>query len=429
MSAVALQIHDIICSYGSRPVLDGITFRINKGDFVGIIGPNGSGKTTLLKTISRVLTPRSGKIVLLNKDINFMTRPEIARRLAVVAQDNRIDFDFTVEEVVLMGRLPHLRRFEKESQKDLAKAHKAMELTRTSHLASRLITELSGGEKQRVMIARALTQQPEVLLLDEPTSHLDINHQTEILDLMKKLSRENKLTIAAVLHDLNTAAHYCDYLILLSEGKVFALGSPQEVITADNIKAVYNSDVLVTNHPVYKRPMVTPLSRLEESPEREMLNFSVHVVGGGGAASPLLQKLVTSGYRVTAGVLNISDSDWQKAKALGIPVVEAPPFSAITEKGYKNNLELMQKADAVILASIPFGFGNLKNLEAVLAAAQNGRFTIVLEEDDITRRDYTDGEASKIYYNLIKNEVYIVHSIKEVLDVLAQEVKKCKGGN
>lgn len=426
MSAVALEILDITCSYGSTPVLNGITFRIHKGDFVGIIGPNGSGKSTILKTISRVLTPRSGKVLLLNRDIYSINRAEIARRLAVVPQEARMDFDFTVEEIVLMGRLPHLGRFEKEGQKDLARAREAMDLTRTLHLAPRSITELSGGEKQKVIIARALTQEPEVLLLDEPTSHLDINHQTEILDLMKKLCRKNQLTIVMVLHDLNMAAQYCDYLVLLSGGKVFALGPPQEVITAANIKAVYGSDVIITNHPVRNRPMVIPLSKLDNVSSQKMWNFSVHVVGGGGAASPLLQELVTRGYKVTSGVLNTGDSDWEKAKALGIQVVEAPPFSAISETCYQKNLKFMQKADAVILASIPFGFGNLKNLEAVIQAAAAGRFVIVLEENDISKRDYTNGKASGIYYRLVSSKTYIVNSIKEVTTVLEQKVSSCK---
>jgi len=421
MSAVALEILDIICSYGSTPVLNGVTFRIGKGDFVGIIGPNGSGKSTILKTISRVLTPRSGKVLLLNQDIYSITRPKIARKLAVVSQETKIDFDFTAEEIVLMGRLPHLSKFEKESQKDLARARKAMELTRTLHLAPRIITELSGGEKQRVIIARALTQEPEILLLDEPTSHLDINHQTEILDLMKKLSNKNKLTVVVVLHDLNMAAQYCDYLILLSGGKVFALGPPQEVITASNIKAVYNSDVIITNHPVYDRPMVTPLSKPEDVSTRKMQDFSVHVVGGGGAASPLLQELVTRGYKVTSGVLNTGDSDWEKAKALGIQVVEAPPFSTISEAFYQKNLKFMQRADAVILASIPFGPGNLKNLEAVIQTAAAGRFVIVLEENNISRRDYTGGKASAIYRKMVNAKTCIVHSVKEVIAVLEQE--------
>jgi len=319
-----------------------------------------------------------------------------------------------------MGRLPHLGKFENEGQKDLVRARKAMELTGTLHLAPRFVTELSGGEKQRVIIARALTQEPEVLLLDEPTSHLDINHQTEILDLMKKLSMENQLTVVMVLHDLNLAAQYCDYLILLSGGKVFAIGPPKEVITAANIKTVYNSDIIITNHPVLNRPMVTPLSKLENFSTRKTSNFSVHVVGGGGAASPLLQELVARGYKVTSGVLNIGDSDWEKARVLGIQVVEAPPFSSISETCYRENLKFMQMADAVILPNIPFGFGNLKNLEAVTHTAFFGRFVIILEESNISSRDYTGGIASKIYNKLAGSKAHILHSIKEVAAVLKQ---------
>ncbi|MDK2821539.1 MAG: cobalamin transport system ATP-binding protein [Clostridia bacterium] len=422
MCTGVLDVHEIFCSYGNTPILKGVNFSIPKGNFLGIIGPNGSGKSTILKTISRVLTPASGKVILLDQDINSITRVEMSRRLAVVPQETRIDFDFTVEEIVLMGRLPHLGKFKKESQRDFDLAREAMELTGTLHLAHRKITELSGGEKQRVIIARALTQEPEVILLDEPTSHLDINYQTEVLDLMKKLSRENQLTVVMVLHDLNMAAQYCDYLVLLSRGKVFAQGSPQEVMTAPNIKAVYNSDVIITNHPVNNRPMLIHLSKTDNSSSKKTDNISIHVVGGGGASSLLLQELVTFGYKVTCGVLNVGDSDWEKARALGIEIVAAPPFSAISETCYQKNLEFMKEADVVILASIPFGSGNLKNLEAVLEinSKNNSRSLIVLEEDDISKRDYTGGKASDIYHKLIKAKPSVVHSIKEVTTILGE---------
>ena len=187
---VDLKIEGVDCSYDSVKILENVSFSVQTGNFLGILGPNGSGKTTLLKSISRVLKPRKGAVLLDEINIYKIKPVEVARKLAVVPQESSIGFSFTVQNVVLMGRNPHLGRFESESPEDIAIAKKAMEYTGTLHLANRLVTELSGGERQRVIIARALTQQPKVLLLDEPTTHLDISNQLEIMDLIKQLCVE-----------------------------------------------------------------------------------------------------------------------------------------------------------------------------------------------------------------------------------------------
>ena len=213
---VVLTIDGIDCSYGSVNVLNGINFAVESGDFLGILGPNGSGKTTLLRSISRVLQPKRGLILIDDKDIYGMKSVDVAKQLAVVPQSTPITFDFTALEVVLMGRNPHMPRFKMESKEDLAIARKSMELTRTWEFADRPVNELSGGERQRVIIVRALTQEPRILLLDEPTTHLDICNQLEIMDLIKQLSKTKKLLIIAVFHDFNLAARYCDSIILLN---------------------------------------------------------------------------------------------------------------------------------------------------------------------------------------------------------------------
>ena len=221
---VVLTIDGVDCSYGSIDVLKDVSFNVESGQFLGILGPNGSGKTTLLKSISRVLKPKKGAILIGKEDIYKMKTVEVAKQLAVVPQETPVTFDFSALEVVLMGRNPHMARFKMEGQKDLEIAKKSMDLTRTWEFADRPVTELSGGERQRVIIARALTQEPKILLLDEPTTHLDISNQLEIMDLIKELSKTKKLLIVAVFHDFNLAARYCDSLILLKDGKIIAVG-------------------------------------------------------------------------------------------------------------------------------------------------------------------------------------------------------------
>ena len=251
-----LKIDNLSAGYYKEDVIKGVCLEINQGDFMGIIGPNGSGKTTLLRLATRVLYPRKGKIYLRDKDIFQMDLKEFCRRVAFVSQDISTNFSFTVMEIVLMGRIPHLKRLQFETKRDIEIAENALSLTDTLSLKDKLVDELSAGERQRVIIARALTQEPELLLLDEPTSHLDIGHQIQILDLLKKLNRSNELTIAMILHDLNLASNYSNRIALLDKGSIFKEGRPEEVLNYENIEAVYKTIVLVNENPVTHKPNV-----------------------------------------------------------------------------------------------------------------------------------------------------------------------------
>jgi iron complex transport system ATP-binding protein len=208
MEISSLTAQNLIFRYRDKNILDGLSLDIEQGSFVSIIGPNGSGKSTLLKNIAAELIPQQGIVLLENRDIFKIRKKTLAQTMAVVPQESGGDFAFSVADTVLMGRMPHQKRFQGDSEQDLAIIREAMELTNTWHLRDRLITELSGGEKQRVIVARALAQQPRLLLLDEPTSHLDIQHQLELLELLERLNKARGLTVIAVLHDLNLAARF-----------------------------------------------------------------------------------------------------------------------------------------------------------------------------------------------------------------------------
>lgn len=414
MTAV-LKILDVECSYGSEKILNGVNFSIERGSFTGIIGPNGSGKSTLLRCISRVLKPLRGAVLLGEHNLYGLRARDVARKMAVVPQETGINFSFTVEEVVMMGRSPHLRRLRPEGKRDYEVVARAMELTNTRDLAERPVTAISGGERQRVIIARALAQEPEIILLDEPTSHLDINHQLEILNLLQSLNREKKLTVISVFHDLNLAAQYCDNLIFMQKGKIFALGTPEEVLTAGNIKDVYGTNVLIRTNPVTGRPAVMLLA---QGRQKNFARGRVHVLCGGGAGSAILGLLANHGYEVTAGVLNTGDIDWEVAGFLGIRVVEEAPFSPISEESYRVNLKLIKNSGASVLASIPFGRGNLKNLEALHRAREWGKPVLLVEEQGIDERDFTGGEAVRLYQGLIEKGAVVVKKGVEILDLL-----------
>ncbi len=406
-----LNAKNIETFYGDEKILDSVCLSVKKG-FTGIIGPNGSGKTTLLKSVSRVLEPASGVVLLDGKDIYKMRAKDAAKDMAVVPQDTSVKFDFTVKEVVLMGRNPHLGRFEIEGARDMEIAEDAMKLTNTLHLADRPITQISGGERQRVIIAKALTQEPMVLLLDEPTSHLDINYQSEILDLIKGLSK--KMAVLAVFHDLNLAARYCDELVLLDKGGVSALGRPEDVITPKNIESAYGIEVVVKREP----------EGLSIHPRRKPIKPSkgrVHVICGAGTASFLMNALVNHGYMVSAGVLNENDTDRDAAKELNIDMVEEKPFSHITGEKHRQNLELIRHADFVVLTDIPFGRGNLRNLEAAAQAVKQGIPVVAIDECGIKERDFTGGRAAKLY-NELKTKAQVAGNYMDVVELLE---KKC----
>jgi len=412
---VVLTIDGIDCSYGSVNVLNDVKFAVESGEFLGILGPNGSGKTTLLRSISRVLKPKRGAILIDDKDIYGMKSVEVARQLAVVPQDTPVTFDFTALEVVLMGRNPHMPRFKMESKEDLAIARNSMELTRTWDFADRPVTEVSGGERQRVIIARALTQEPQILLLDEPTTHLDISNQLEIMDLIKQLCKTKKLVIVAVFHDFNLAARYCDSIILLKDGKIVAIGKANETLTSQNVRKVFSVDTIVKKHPVTGFLHVIPISRPVNLKQKSLL---VHMICGGGTGSHLMKTLLDEGYRITAGVLNLLDTDQETAQLLSIPTTNEAPFSPITHEAHQANLKMISKANVLVITPTQFGEGNLRNLEAAETALEKGIPTILLEDGSIEERDFTNGKAANYLTKLKNNGAITVKNSSELVHFL-----------
>ena len=256
-----IRLESLDFSYPGREIFSGLNLFVEEGEILGVIGPNSSGKTTLLKLIDGLLQPRRGRVLLRGRDLKKIPRSETARCIAVVPQAVEVPFSFLVAEIALMGRAPYLGRFSWEKEKDLKTAREAMVLTDVAGLENRPFLELSQGEKQRVLIARALAQEAKVILLDEPTSHLDIKHQVEINELILRLNQEKNLTVVHVSHDLNLAAQYCHRMVLLHRGSIFSAGVPSEMITEENIRRVYETKVLVEKNPLSGAPRITPLAK------------------------------------------------------------------------------------------------------------------------------------------------------------------------
>jgi len=255
----AVQLEHVSFAYSDGLVLQDASLSIKEGELVGLIGPNGSGKTTLLKLISGVLYPIQGEIHLDGLSLKRLKRKKVAQRVAVVPQQFHMPFAFKVEEVVMLGRTPFLSMLSEGRKKELDIVNQAMEVVGIRPLGQRFFNELSGGERQKVILAMALAQQPRLLLLDEPTAHLDISHQMEILQLVRRLNEEQGTTIIAAMHDLNLASLYFRRLIMLKEGRIFADGTPKEVLTPPLIQEVFSASVQVQPHPLANVPHIVVL--------------------------------------------------------------------------------------------------------------------------------------------------------------------------
>lgn len=389
-----LEFRDVHIGYGEQDVLKGFTADIQKGEFVGLIGANGSGKSTLLKAVSGLLPVRQGEILINGTAHETFSQKERAKQVAVVPQSYAIDYAFTVEDMVMMGRNPYLSFRDREGTKDLELVAEAMRLTRTEQFRDRMFNELSGGEMQRVIIARAIAQQSDIILLDEPTSALDVQHQIEVMELIVKLNRERGKTVLAVLHDLNMAARYCDRLIMLHDGKVLADGAPEEVMTQENLQILYEMQMIIRKNNVFGRPEIVPIRVLDQ--QREEKGRRIHVICGGGGAAQLLEDLVNRGHLVSVGAINRGTDDWIMANYLGLPMVETEPFTVITPEDQARNLKLMKEADVLVIADVPFGAANIENLRGIEDFA--GEFRV---HRNWQANDYTpDGEARRIIGDL-----------------------------
>ncbi|MFQ5856520.1 MAG: heme ABC transporter ATP-binding protein [Anaerolineae bacterium] len=265
-----LEAQDITCAYDGRHVLEELRLAAHPGEILALIGPNGVGKTTLLRAMARLLRPRRGTVLLGNKDLWRMAPRRVARQLGLAPQASSANWPLTVERAVALGRAPHRGWLLPLSADDRVAIERALQQTGLTPLRERRVTELSGGEQRRVVLARVLAQEPEVLLLDEPTAHLDLKYQTEILELVRRLAHWGKLAVVISLHDLNLAALYADRLALLSEGQLLTVGSPAEVLTPERLTRVYGVPVVVTRHPISGTPLVMPVANGTPAPQENI---------------------------------------------------------------------------------------------------------------------------------------------------------------
>ncbi len=406
MSEKILSVKNLSFSYNSKYILDNISFDISKGSFVSILGPNGAGKSTLVNIISKVLKDFKGSVNIGGKDLKLMTSREIAQNMAVVPQYTNPSFGFTVEEMVMMGRHPYISRFGGEGPEDYRVVREVMKKTSITQFANRRFAQLSGGEKQRVVIAQALAQESPILLLDEPTSHLDINFQIELMNLFSRLNREEGKTIIGVSHDINLAIQNSSQIMLLKDGSIFGFDEPEKIINRQNLKSVFHSDIFVGKNPVTQKIYVSPVfdpgyAFKQSGLQKEKKSLRIHIIGGGGAASPVLNLLNHYGYQLSCGGVNTFDTDMNTCEMLEIPYVVEAPFSPVSLISQNKNIEFIKKSSLVILPEVEFGNGNFSNLVSVEQALGLNKKVLVIDNGDIERRDHTGGKqrnCMKKYY-------------------------------
>lgn len=417
----ALRLRRVTVRFGERTALQVVDLEIPRGQFVALAGPNGSGKTTLLRAALGFLSPDTGSVELFGREVLRLSVAERARRVAWVPQEENPRDDAPLLEYVLYGRYAHLGWLQGESAGDRETALRALRAVGLEDRARDGILSVSGGERQRAILARALVQEAPLVLLDEPTSHLDIAHQIDLLSRVRELSRERGVTIVAALHDLNLAARFSDRIVVLSRGRRVADGIPSTVLSEELLARVWGVVADLRRDPRTGTPYLLPHHLVPPASPGAATFLGkgpVHVVGGGGSAAPFLRALSEAGYRVTAGALHLLDSDLETAENLGALTAVEVPFAPIGEEVRARLRSLLDAATAIVVAPFPVGPSNLPNLEEV--ERQLGRVPVLLVRRPTNEEwDFTGGRARTLDEGLRRGGAIEVANASEMLTAVA----------
>ena len=408
-----LSVSDLSVDLGDTDVLDGVDLTVERGELVGLVGPNGAGKTTLLRAARGTLTPDAGDVLVDGDPVADLSAKAVGRRVATVPQDTSVAFAFTVRELVEMGRTPYVPRFGAMDEADHDAVQRAMERTEVVEFADRAVTEISGGERSRVLLARALAQETPLLLLDEPTASLDPNHRLRTFETVSALVREGRSAVAAI-HDLDTAARYCDRIVVVAGGGIIADGPPESVLTTPTLRRAFDVDAVVTDDPITERPRVTVLPEDAAAGGPDIPSVDrVHVVAAGGRAGPLLTRLSRAGIEATVGPVAAGDSDAAVADALGMETVEVGALDGVGPATLDRVGEHAGAADAVVVADVDLTSGLVAVFDRV---AESGKPVYCVEERSLAARTVSQAAAER--YRALRGEEGIAASAPELLEAL-----------
>ncbi|HWQ66721.1 MAG TPA: ABC transporter ATP-binding protein [Methanospirillum sp.] len=413
MTETILEVRDLDAGYGENEVLKQIRFLITEHQFIGIIGPNGSGKSTLMQVLARSLSHTTGVVLFRGDELDTLSYREFGRGVGFVPQESGIPFAYSVFDIVMMGRNPHIPRFRQPSPRDHEIVHQALEQTGTLDFADRSITSLSGGEKQRVLIARILAQDPELLLLDEPFAHIDLHHQHELIQLIRDTTKGRRAVIG-VFHDINLAASYCNHLIVLHEGVIRASGAPREILQEPLLREIFQISMVIGENPITGTPH---LYVTESIPEGTKDNKHIILISGGGTGAPLISMLAMAGYRLNCGVLSENDADCRVARRYGIEFISEPPFSKISVEHEQMLFEQVSQADWVVVTAMPVGWGNYPNI-GILKNIPAQKIILLLPLSDPIIADFTGGAATKLLNQLLNAGAKRAFNISDIFEIL-----------
>jgi iron complex transport system ATP-binding protein len=408
----AVSVRGLEVRFGERRALSDVDLEVPVGQFVALAGPNGSGKSTLLRALLGFLEPDHGVVELFGTPVRALSIRERARRAAWVPQSEVLRDDVRLLDYVQYGRYPYHGSLDADTEADREIARRALAEVGLLDRAQDGILDISGGERQRAVLARALAQEAPLLLLDEPTTHLDIGHQIDLLSRVHRLATDGRVTVVAALHDLNLAARYADRIVVLSRGRRVADGSPATVLSTDLLARVWGVDAELGTDRASGLPFLVPRRLVDDAPpaSASLTLGPVHVIGGGGAAAPLLRALVDGGFRVTAGALNMLDTDAETAEALGVIAAVEGPFAPLGPAVRERHRLLLAEARAIVIAPFAVGPTNLANLEDALPFL--GRTPIVLVRPGIgVQLDFAGGAATTARAALIEGGAVEVEDV------------------
>ncbi|HFL3264517.1 TPA: ABC transporter ATP-binding protein [Clostridioides difficile] len=389
-----LKTNNLSVGYNNNVVISNINVEVKNGEILCLLGSNGAGKTTLLRSLSKLISPIKGEIYLNGVNINCISRKALSKKMALVLTNRLLGDLMTVQDIVNIGRYPYTGFFGNLSKKDLIMVDEALESVDALHLKKRYFDELSDGEKQKVLVARALVQEPEIIILDEPTTHLDIKHRLELINILKKLSKEKSISVILSLHEIDIALKSCDKVALIKNNKVIAYGQPEDVVDEDIINSLYELDDKNFN---------SLLGSVEISNKSKN---EVFIIGGGGKATPIYRAFTKKGIGLYSGIIHENDIDYEIGRTMGIKMFTESPFEAISDESF--NLAIRNLNDSKIIIDTGFSVGetNKRNID------------IIKEALKLDKKVYSfrNRDESKKYYDHLDSKIEHIDKVSRIIN-------------
>ncbi|EQK80337.1 ABC transporter family protein [Clostridioides difficile DA00130] len=389
-----MKTNNLSVGYNNKVVISNINVEVKNGEILCLLGSNGAGKTTLLRSLSKLISPIKGEIYLNGVNINCISRKALSKKMALVLTNRLLGDLMTVQDIVNIGRYPYTGFFGSLSKKDLIMVDEALESVDALHLKKRYFDELSDGEKQKVLVARALVQEPEIIILDEPTTHLDIKHRLELINILKKLSKEKSISVILSLHEIDIALKSCDKVALIKNNKVIAYGQPEDVVDEDIINSLYELDDKNFN---------SLLGSVEISNKSKN---EVFIIGGGGKATPIYRAFTKKGIGLYSGIIHENDIDYEIGRTMGIKMFTENPFEPISDESF--NLAIRNLNDSKIIIDTGFSVGetNKRNID------------IIKEALKLDKKVYSfrNRDESKKYYDSLDSKIEHIDKVSQIIN-------------